>query len=103
MKDKKKRQSRLRKVLRGVFKTQDEEVKSYFDSGINLPDEYDLVEYFIRGYGQRPIDQEDSQSILYDCLRELYPEDYTNEQIGAKVKEFLDYGFVERWNGGYYW
>lgn len=101
MKDKKK--SKLGKILKGLFKTEEEELMAYFDSGVDSPDEYSLAAYLFRKYGQKPINKDDTEGIMFECLRELCPDDYTDDMVELRVKEFLDYGFVERWNDGNYW
>ncbi len=100
---KREQKKKLRKILMGLFKTQDEEAEAYFDSEINLPDEYGLVDSLAKEHGERPINQDEVENILFDCLRKLYPADSTDDVVEMKVREFIDYGFVERWNSGQYW
>lgn len=100
---KSKKTNKIKKLLKGLFRTQDEEVRSYFDPQMNSPDEYGLAVCLLKRYGQKPFNQGETEGILFECLRELCPDDQPDEMVEMKVKEFIDYGFVERWNNGEYW
>jgi len=96
------KKNRLRKLLRGLFRAEDEEVASYFAPEMTTPDEYSLVACLFKRHGPKPIKEGAPETILSDCLRELCPND-TDDMIEMRVKEFMDYGFLERWNNGDYW
>lgn len=98
-----KRKKSLRKILKGLFRAKEEELSSYFAPEVNTPDEYCLVASLFKKYGPKPINKDDTEDILFECLRDLCCDDYTDDMVQVKVKEFIDYGFVERWNDGDYW
>ncbi|KPJ48712.1 hypothetical protein AMJ40_06980 [candidate division TA06 bacterium DG_26] len=98
-----KKKSKLRKILKGLFSAKEEELSSYFAPEVNTPDEYCLVACLFKKYGPKPISARDTEVVLFECLRELCPDDCGDDVVEAKVREFIDYGFVERWNDGDYW
>jgi hypothetical protein len=98
-----KKKRRVKKLLRGLFRAPGEEMDVYFDPAMSEPDEYSLVRYLANQYGHTPMDEETAEEVLFDSLRELSAEDDTDEMVEMRVKEFLEYGFVERWNSGQYW
>ena len=94
---------KVRKLLKGLFSNQGEEMDVYFDPAMTQPDEYSLVRYLVNEYGHRPLEEEAAEDILFESLRELSSDDDSDGMVEMRVKEFLEYGFVERWNSGQYW
>lgn len=104
MRHKKKHQKKkIRKILNGLFSAKDEGVKAYFDTALNAPEEFDVAGFLVEGGRDNPITDGEAEDLLFECLRELCPPDHTDDMIMARVKEFIDNGFVERWNSGAYW
>ena len=102
MKDHKK-SVKLRKILRGLYRADGDELESYLAMDTEVTGGHGLVERLIMKHGPRPIGSEDAEDLLFECLREVSAEDDTDWMVETAVKELIDYGFVEKWNSGQYW
>lgn len=102
MKDHKK-SVKLRKILKGLYRAEGDELESYLAMDTEVTDGCGLIERLIMKHGPRPIGGDDAEDILFECLREVSADDDTDGMVEMAVKELIEYGFVERWNGGQYW
>ncbi len=98
-----KRKPGFRKVLRGLLDSKDEGSWSYFDTAINRPDEFDLAGLLLERHSDNPITESSARRLLLECLRELYPNDLTPDDLALRAEDLISSGFVERWNSGLYW